>query len=69
MRNLLRRLKKLEARRAPPKPPRLVVRYEGCDWEDPEEPEEDFDESDPNIVFLTVKYVDGTAKSDLDPLQ
>jgi hypothetical protein len=58
MTNLQRRLKKLEACSAPPKPVRLLVRYEGCDWEDPEEPEADIDESDPNTRVLVVRYVD-----------
>ena len=58
MRNIQRRIKKLEAHIAPPKPVRLLVRYEGCDWEEPEEPEADIDERDPNTVVLTVKYVD-----------
>jgi len=55
MTNLHRRLKKLEARNAPPQPPRLVVRYEGCDWE---EPEADIDEGGPNTLVLAVRYVD-----------
>jgi hypothetical protein len=59
MRNIERRLRKLEERGAPRGPMRLVVRYEGSDWEDPdEEPEADFDENDPNVTVLTVQYVD-----------
>jgi hypothetical protein len=46
------------ARRAPPKPVRLLVQYEGCDGLDSEEPEADVDESDLNTVVLTVRYVD-----------
>jgi hypothetical protein len=59
MKSILRRLQKLEARGTPRGPLRLVVRYEGCDWRDPdEEPEADFDENDPNVTVLTVQYVD-----------
>jgi hypothetical protein len=58
MRPIYRRLRKLEACYAPPKPPRLIVRYEGCDWEEPEEPGADIDENDPSAVVLTVQYVD-----------
>jgi hypothetical protein len=59
MRNIERRLRKLEERSAPRGPLRLVVRYEGCDWQDPDvEPEADFDENDPNVTVLTVQYVD-----------
>jgi hypothetical protein len=48
--NLQRRLKKLETRTAPPKPPRLVVRYEGCDGLDPEYPQADISETDENTM-------------------
>jgi hypothetical protein len=67
--NLQRRLKKLEAHNAPHGGrPRLVVRYEGCGWGDPdEEPDEDIDESDPNTVLLIVQYVDVPPKSPLVP--
>jgi hypothetical protein len=64
MTNLQRRLKKLEARSAPPKPLRLVVRYEGCDWQDPEDRHADVDENDPNAVVLTVRYVDMPSSGD-----
>ena len=47
MTNLQRRLRNLEARIAPPKPARLVVRYEGCDWEEPEEPEANIENATP----------------------
>ena len=69
MTNLQRRLKKLEVRDAPRGGrPRLVVRYEGCGWGDPdEEPEEDFDENDPNTLLLIVQYVDIPPKSPLVP--
>jgi len=69
MTNLQRRLKKLEARSDPHGGrPRLVVRYEGCGWGDPaEEPEEHFDENDPNTVLVVVQYVDMPAKSPLGP--
>jgi hypothetical protein len=55
MRNLARRLAKLETFRKPSGPPRLVVQYEGCAEEDPEEPEADIDE---NTVVVVVQYVD-----------
>ncbi len=58
MTTLERRLRKLEARSAPPKPVRLVVRYEGCDGLEQEELQEDVDQNDPNTVVLTVRYVD-----------
>jgi hypothetical protein len=58
MTNLLRRLQKLEAKSAPRGPLRLLVRYEGCDGLDAEEPQQDIDESDPNTVVLTVQYID-----------
>jgi hypothetical protein len=69
MTNLQRRLRKLEARNAPHGGrPRLVVRYEGCGWGDPDdEPVEDFDENDPNTVLLIVQYVDMPPKSPLGP--
>jgi hypothetical protein len=67
MTNLQRCLKKLETRSAPPKPPRLVVRYEGCDWEEPEESQQDIDESDPNTIVVTVEYVDRPPKAPLGP--
>jgi hypothetical protein len=67
MTNLLRRLKKLETRSAPPKPPRLVVRYEGCDWGEPEEAHQDIDASDPNTLLVTVTYVDRPPKAPLRP--
>lgn len=63
MTNLQRRLKKLEERSAPPKPPRLVVRYEGCDWGEPEETQQDIDESDPNTLVVVVQYVDRPPKA------
>jgi len=46
---------------------RLLVRYEGCDGLDAEEPQEDIDESDPNTVVLTVQYIDMPPKSPLGP--
>jgi hypothetical protein len=58
MTNLERRLRKLETRSGPSKPVRLVVRYEGCDGLEQGDPQEDVDESDPNTVVLTVRYVD-----------
>jgi hypothetical protein len=64
MTNLQRRLKKLEARSAPPKPLRLVVRYEGCDWDEPEEPEAGIDE---NTMVVVVQYVDFPPKAPLGP--
>jgi len=67
MTNLQRRLSKLEARTAPPKPVRLVVRYEGSDWEEPEESEADIDQNDPNTVYVVVQYVDMPPKSPLGP--
>lgn len=57
-RALAGRLAKLEARLAPPKPVRLVVRYEGCDWGDPEEAKDEIDENDPNAFVLNVRYVE-----------
>jgi len=67
MSNIQRRLKKLEARKPPGGRPRLVVRYEGCDLEEPEESEADIDESDPNTGYLVVQYVDMPPKSPLGP--
>jgi hypothetical protein len=67
MRNIQRRLKKLEAHRAPRGPLRLLVRYEGCEGLDAEEPQQDIDESDPNTVVLTVQYIDMPPKSPLGP--
>jgi hypothetical protein len=67
MTNLQRRLKKLEARSAPPKPVRLLVRYEGCDWDEPEDPEADIDESDENTMVVVVEYVDRPPKAPLGP--
>jgi len=58
MTNLLRRLQKLEAHSAARGPVRLLVRYEGCDGLDAEEPQQDIDESDLNTVVLTVQYID-----------
>lgn len=55
-RALAGRLAKLEARLAPP--PRIVVRYEGCDWDDPDCIQVDYDENDPNILVVTVTYTD-----------
>jgi hypothetical protein len=58
-RTLARRLAKLEGLRKPSDPLRLIVRYEGCNWNDPEdELQEDVDENDPNTMVLTVQYVD-----------
>jgi hypothetical protein len=67
MTNLQKRLTRLEERSAPPKPMRLLVRYEGCDGLDSEEPEADFDESDPNLVLVTVTYVDRPPRAPLEP--
>ena len=69
MTNLQRRLKKLEVRDAPRGGrPRLVVRYEGCGWGNPdEEPEGDFDENDPNTVLVVVQYVDMPSKAPVRP--
>ena len=69
MTNLQRRLQKLEACNAPHGGrPRLVVRYEGCGWGDPdEEPGSDVDQSDPNTVLVVVQYFDMPPKSGLAP--
>ena len=69
MTNLQRRLKKLETRNAPHGGrPRLVVRYEGCGWGNADkEPEEDFDENDPNTVLVVVQYVDMPSKAPTQP--
>ena len=58
MTNLQRRLRKLETRSFARGPVRLLVRYEGCDGLDAEEPQPDIDERDPNTVVLTVQYID-----------
>jgi hypothetical protein len=58
MKGIEKRLRKLEALSAPPAPVRLVVRYEGCDGLEQEDPQEDVDENDPNTLVLTVRYVD-----------
>jgi hypothetical protein len=65
--NLQRRLKKLETRTAPPKPPRLVVRYVGCDGLDPEYPQADINETDENTMLVVVEYVDRPPKAPLRP--
>ena len=67
MTNLQRRLKKLEARSAPRGPVRLLVRYEGCDWADPEYPQADINETDENTMVVVVEYVDRPPKADLGP--
>lgn len=67
MTNLLRRLKKLEERSTPPKPPRLLVRYEGCDWDEPGEPEANINEADENTMIVVVQYVDRPPKAPLRP--
>jgi len=63
MRNLQRRLKKLETYRRVKKPPRLVVRYVGLDGasdsSDPPQPEDDSEE----IIQVVVEYVDLPAKA------
>lgn len=66
MRTLARRLSKLEALRKTSGPPRLVVRYEGCD-EEPEGLAADIDESDPNTVAVVVEYVDMPPKAGAGP--
>jgi hypothetical protein len=58
MRSILRRVSKLEAIRPPAGPPRVVVRYEGKDCEDPDDPKEPEGEIDENTVVITVRYVD-----------
>jgi hypothetical protein len=67
MRNLQRRLRQLEARRAQRKPVRLLVRYEGSDWEKHEESDSDLDEADEDAVVVVVQYVDMPAKAPLGP--
>ena len=63
MRNLQRRLKKLETYRQVKKPLRLVVRYVGLDGtsdrSDPPQPEDDSHE----IIQVVVEYVDLPAKA------
>jgi hypothetical protein len=63
MRNLQRRLKKLETYRQVKKPLRLVVRYVGLDGtsdrSDPPPPEDDSHE----IIQVVVEYVDLPAKA------
>jgi hypothetical protein len=61
MRNLQRRLKKLETYRQVKKPLRLVVRYvDGAsDSSDPPQPEDDSHE----IIQVVVEYVDLPAKA------
>jgi hypothetical protein len=63
MRNLQRRLKKLETYRQVKKPLRLVVRYVGLDGtsdsSDPPQPEDDSHE----IIQVVVEYVDVPAKA------
>jgi hypothetical protein len=66
MRNLQRRLKKLETYRQVKKPLRLVVRYVGLDGtsdsSDPPQPEDDSHE----IIQIVVEYVDLPAKAPQD---
>jgi hypothetical protein len=69
MRNLQRRLRKLEVRREQRKPQRVVVRLEGCDPEKHGEPEADIDESDENTMVVVVQYVDVPPKAPLGPAQ
>ncbi len=63
MTTLQRRLKKLEAVSAPLGPVRLLVRYVGCDGLDADEPKQDLNENDPNVVVVTVEYVDRPSKA------
>jgi hypothetical protein len=67
MTNLLRRLKKLEARSDPRGPVRLVVRYETGDPQDADKTESDVDENDPNTLVVVVQYVDMPSKARLGP--
>jgi len=67
MTNLQRRLRKLETRRDPRGPLRLVVRYETGDPQDTEETESSVDESDPNTFLVVVEYVDMPSKAPLGP--
>jgi hypothetical protein len=46
---------------------RLLVRYEGSDWEKHEEPEADIDEADEDAVVVVVRYVDMPAKAGQGP--
>ena len=68
MKSIARRLQKLETRSAPPKPLRLVVRYEDSDLRDPDEQRDaDIDANDPNTLVVVVQYVDVPARAPLGP--
>ena len=65
MRNLQRRLRQLEVRRAQLKPPR--VRWVDIYGEGPKEPEVGIDESDENTIVVVMQYVDAPPTADLRP--